>query len=43
LLGMKERVAELHGTLTVRSSPGRGTTVALRIPDRMAVATATHE
>jgi len=42
LLGMKERVAELHGTLTVRSAPGRGTTVALRIPDRMAAATATH-
>jgi signal transduction histidine kinase len=43
LLGMKERAAELRGTLTVRSSPGRGTTVALRIPDRTAsAAAATH-
>jgi PAS domain S-box-containing protein len=41
LLGMKERAAELRGTLTVRSSPGHGTTVALRIPDRTASAAAT--
>jgi two-component system sensor histidine kinase DegS len=34
LLGMKERAAELRGTLAVRSSPGRGTTVVLRLPDR---------
>jgi PAS domain S-box-containing protein len=34
LLGMKERAAELHGTLALRSSPGRGTTVVLRLPDR---------
>jgi len=33
LLGMKERAAELRGTLTVRSSPGRGTTVVLRLPE----------
>ena len=33
LLGMKERAAELQGSLRVRSSPGCGTTVALRIPD----------
>jgi PAS domain S-box-containing protein len=36
LLGMKERATELSGTLTVRSSPGRGTWVALRIPERVA-------
>jgi len=36
LLGMKERAAELQGTLTVRSTPGRGTTVALHIPERSA-------
>jgi len=34
LLGMKERAAELRGTLAVRSSPGRGTTVVLRLPIR---------
>ena len=33
LLGMKERAAELRGALSVRSAPGRGTTVALRVPD----------
>ncbi|HKE91574.1 MAG TPA: ATP-binding protein, partial [Gemmatimonadales bacterium] len=33
LLGMKERAAELRGTLRVRSAPGRGTTVALRLPE----------
>jgi PAS domain S-box-containing protein len=38
LLGMKERAAELHGTLTVRSSPSRGTTVTLRIPERTSAA-----
>jgi PAS domain S-box-containing protein len=36
LLGMKERASELRGTLTIRSEPGRGTTVALRLPDRVA-------
>jgi len=36
LLGMKERAAELQGTLTIRSTPGRGTTVALHIPERSA-------
>jgi signal transduction histidine kinase len=34
LLGMKERATELCGTLKVRSLPGQGTTVVLRIPDR---------
>ena len=33
LLGMKERAAELRGTLAVRSAPGRGTTIALQLPD----------
>jgi len=41
LLGMKERAAELRGTLTVRSAPGHGTTVVLRVPDR-ATSAATH-
>jgi signal transduction histidine kinase len=41
LLGMSERAAELQGTLRVRSSPGYGTTVALRIPDRALAETAT--
>lgn len=35
LLGMKERAAELQGTLTVLSAPGRGTTVMLQLPDRV--------
>ena len=34
LLGMKERASQLRGTLTVRSAPGQGTTIALRIPYR---------
>ena len=41
LLGMKERAAELGGALRVRSAPGRGTTVALRVPDRTASVAAT--
>jgi PAS domain S-box-containing protein len=32
LLGMRERVALVSGTLTVESTPGRGTTVIARIP-----------
>ena len=35
LLGMKERAAELCGSLTVLSAPGRGTTVMLQLPDRV--------
>jgi signal transduction histidine kinase len=27
-------VARAHGTLAVRSAPGRGTTVELEVPDR---------
>ena len=43
LLGMKERAAELRGTLTVRSSPGGGTTVRLQLPDRTASSMAAHD
>ena len=32
LLGMRERVALVGGTLTVESDPGRGTTVIARVP-----------
>jgi signal transduction histidine kinase len=32
LLGMRERVALIDGTLTVESTPGRGTTVIARVP-----------
>src|SRR5262249_40287759 len=32
VLGMNERVARVGGTLQIESSPGRGTTVYVRIP-----------
>ncbi|HEX5690073.1 MAG TPA: ATP-binding protein, partial [Roseiflexaceae bacterium] len=32
LVGMNERVAQLSGTLTIESTPGRGTTVFVRLP-----------
>lgn len=32
LLGMRERLALVHGTLTITSGPGRGTMVKARIP-----------
>ncbi|MET4061841.1 signal transduction histidine kinase [Arthrobacter sp. UYP6] len=32
LLSLRERVADLHGTLSVESAPGEGTVVALRLP-----------
>jgi signal transduction histidine kinase len=32
LLGMRERVALVGGTLTIESTPGRGTTIFARIP-----------
>lgn len=43
LLGMRESAAELRGALTVRSAPGQGTTVALRVPwrEKLAAAAAT--
>jgi PAS domain S-box-containing protein len=34
LMGMKERAHLLGGTLEVRSKPGKGTTVILRVPSR---------
>lgn len=34
LLGMTERAASLGGTATVRSQPGQGTTVEVRVPRR---------
>ena len=34
LLGMRERIALLSGRVTVESSPGRGTTVAVEVPFR---------
>ena len=32
LLGIRERVAQFNGTMTLESEPGRGTTVFVRIP-----------
>ncbi|WP_461168626.1 sensor histidine kinase [Arthrobacter sp. Z1-15] len=32
LLSLRERVADLHGSLNVESAPGEGTAVALRLP-----------
>lgn len=32
LLGMRERVADLGGKLTVRSAPGQGTTIEAKLP-----------
>jgi len=32
LRGIEERAKELHGTLTIRSAPGRGTTITTRLP-----------
>jgi signal transduction histidine kinase len=34
LLGMRERIALVHGTLDIESAPGAGTTVRARIPTR---------
>jgi signal transduction histidine kinase len=34
LLGMRERIALVHGTLDIDSAPGAGTTVRARIPSR---------
>jgi signal transduction histidine kinase len=32
IIGMRERVLSLDGTLTLRGSPGKGTTLTVRIP-----------
>ena len=32
LLSMKERVTSLGGTMTIRSTPGKGTTLRIKIP-----------
>jgi signal transduction histidine kinase len=32
LLGMRERASEAHGTLSVRSAPGKGTEIVLLVP-----------
>jgi signal transduction histidine kinase len=36
LLGMRERVGLVHGELTIRSSPGKGTTIRATLPVRRA-------
>ncbi len=36
LVGMRERAALLGGTLTVRSQPGKGTSVVLELPQNFA-------
>jgi signal transduction histidine kinase len=35
LLGMRERATRLGGTLSVRSGPGKGTTIRLTVPNRI--------
>ena len=40
LVGMRERIALVHGTLDVRSAPGGGTTIRARIPSGRPGATA---
>ena len=32
ILGMRERIADLSGTLAVRSTPGMGTTITAELP-----------
>lgn len=36
LINMRERVHQLHGTLELKSEPGRGTTVRAEVPFRPA-------
>ena len=38
ILGMRERVLVLGGTLTISGTPGKGTTVRVLIPDSSIVA-----
>jgi signal transduction histidine kinase len=33
LLGMRERVALVNGSVTVESSPGAGTTIVVEVPE----------
>jgi PAS domain S-box-containing protein len=40
LLGMRERVQQLHGQLSITGSPGQGTTVVIRVPLALAAAAA---
>jgi signal transduction histidine kinase len=37
ILGMEERVRRLGGSLTIQSSPGKGTTVKAEIPIHVAL------
>ena len=34
LVGMRERIALVHGSLDIESSPGAGTTIRARMPSR---------
>jgi signal transduction histidine kinase len=44
LMGMKERAQHLNGTFTIRSAPGKGTVVKIRIPiDRNALRSAAEK
>lgn len=33
LLGMRERVQALHGSFTIESAPGQGTSICINVPD----------
>ncbi len=39
LMGMRERAARLKGNLDIRSTPGSGANVVIRVPRRTAAAT----
>jgi signal transduction histidine kinase len=38
LLGMRERASQVGGSVSIRSSPGKGTKVVLRVPTRVSLA-----